>query len=76
MCEFSNICGLTGDGVLSFIVEAEERRTNLRLRDEQDAAYRASLERGKLLRQRGNENKKRRLRREPSVKLQREKLIE
>ncbi|WZZ60847.1 hypothetical protein YC2023_060954 [Brassica napus] len=25
-------------------VEAEERRTNLRLRDEQDAAYRASLE--------------------------------
>ncbi|KAF3590033.1 hypothetical protein F2Q69_00027659 [Brassica cretica] len=25
-------------------VEAEERRTNLRLREEQDAAYRASLE--------------------------------
>ncbi|KAF3580918.1 hypothetical protein DY000_02029348 [Brassica cretica] len=44
MCEFSNICGMTGDGVLSFIVEAEERRTNLRLREEQDATYRASLE--------------------------------
>ncbi|KAL0749927.1 hypothetical protein Bca101_031930 [Brassica carinata] len=48
MCEFSNICGLTGDGVLSFmhclIVAAEERRTNLRLREEQDAAYRAALE--------------------------------
>uniref|UniRef100_A0A0D3BRM9 Uncharacterized protein n=1 Tax=Brassica oleracea var. oleracea TaxID=109376 RepID=A0A0D3BRM9_BRAOL len=26
------------------MVEAEERRTNLRLREEQDAAYRASLE--------------------------------
>lgn len=25
-------------------VEAEERRTNLRLREEQDAAYRAALE--------------------------------
>ncbi|CAN7030936.1 unnamed protein product [Brassica oleracea var. botrytis] len=26
------------------LVEAEERRTNLRLREEQDAAYRAALE--------------------------------
>ncbi|CAG7905965.1 unnamed protein product [Brassica rapa] len=73
-------------------LSSEERRTNLRLREEQDAAYRAALEADqaresqrqeeeeRLEREAAEAERKRKeeeeARREPSVKLQREKLLE